>query len=155
MLLALVLIAGCGSPDLVEEIPLAPADWVAEVGGVAPVRAPIAVLDSRYPAFGYNAEGERTTEIIEAWLFPTDVIVVLQEGETPLVFLARSPHGGCLLRWDSQTEQFDDPCYGSRFTLDGEYVAGPSPRGMDQLRAEVRGSVVWIQGKIVYGENLE
>lgn len=49
------------------------------------------------------------------------------------VFLARSPHGSCLLRWDEAADEIEDPCYGSRFDMEGKYLFGPAPRDLDRL----------------------
>ncbi len=55
-----------------------------------------------------------------ATLFPTEVIIVFpEEMESPIILLARSPHGGCLVSWQPEDHYFEEPCYGSRFSLNG------------------------------------
>lgn len=40
-------------------------------------------------------------------------------------------HLGCLPRWVESNNRFECPCHGSKFELDGTYISGPAPRGMD------------------------
>ncbi|MEZ4679989.1 MAG: Rieske (2Fe-2S) protein [Caldilineaceae bacterium] len=118
------------------------------------MRAPLHVQDAKYPLFGYTADGERTSSYVNEILFPTDVIIVFKPGmSTPTVFLARSPHGGCLLLWHPADLKFEDPCFGSRFDLEGNYWSGPSPRALDKLPSTVRGNMLWVKGEIIYGKS--
>jgi menaquinol-cytochrome c reductase iron-sulfur subunit len=43
------------------------------------------------------------------------------------------PHLGCAVDWNAREERFACPCHGSAFDPDGRCVAGPSPRGLDEL----------------------
>ena len=82
-------------------------------------------------------------------------IVYDSEHEAARVFLARSPHMGCLLNWKPETQSFEDPCYGSRFSIAGVYESGPSPRSLDELPAEVKDQVIWVKNELVYGTKHE
>lgn len=42
-------------------------------------------------------------------------------------------HLGCLPKWDIGTVRFQCPCHGSQFELDGHYITGPAPRGLDRF----------------------
>lgn len=42
-------------------------------------------------------------------------------------------HLGCLPKWDTGTVRFNCPCHGSQFELDGRYITGPAPRGLDRF----------------------
>jgi menaquinol-cytochrome c reductase iron-sulfur subunit len=58
------------------------------------------------------------------------------------------PHAGCLVDYQQGDTTFHCPCHDSRFALDGAIASAgsPSPRGLDQLVAEVRsGTEVWVQ----------
>lgn len=156
-LLALLLgLSVCQTQERVksEETPLMPAAEVRQAeGGIWPIRAPLYTHDRRYHRLGYAASGELTSQFTADTLFPTDVIIVFTTAMTaPRIFLARSPHGGCLIRWDIEQERFHDPCYGSNFTLTGDYISGPSPRHLDRLPGAVRDGVIWVRGEIIYGQ---
>lgn len=68
------------------------------------------------------------------YLFRTDssiVYVANIDGEL-MVFSPRTPATTrCLFRWQEGNRRFEDPCSGSKFTLDGLYIEGPSVRGLD------------------------
>lgn len=44
----------------------------------------------------------------------------------------KCPHLGCRVPFCESSGQFECPCHGSVFDIGGEWVTGPSPRGMDQ-----------------------
>ncbi len=54
------------------------------------------------------------------------------------------PHLGCGVNMDKQRGLFACPCHTSAFGLDGKFLEGPAPRGMDPLRVEVRGKEVLV-----------
>ena len=154
-LLLLFLFIACLPPSRPEitAYPLYPVEQLAMEQGVVWVRGPFRTYDARYPLVSRSTTSEPETKIYQEVMFPTDVYVVFKEEmETPLVFLARSPHGGCILRWRPEDQQLADPCYGSIFTLQGEYILGPSPRHLDRLPSEVRDGMIWVRNEIIYGE---
>ena len=155
LLIVLLIFNSCVKPiHEVEKIPLAPLQWIVDSGEVIILRAPLHVHDAKYHLVGYTADGERMSSYIDETLFPTDVIIVFKPGmNTPTVFLARSPHGGCLLLWRQAELKFEDPCFGSRFDIEGHYLSGPSPRDLDKLPATVRGKILWVKGEIIYGKS--
>lgn len=126
---------------------------VVEQYDILPLSAPLHVHDQRYPMITYTAQGEREHRLYDEVIFPTHVIVTFnQEMEEPRVFLARSPHGGCLVAWNNELNTLTDPCSGSQFTMQGEYQSGPSPRNLDELPGEVRDNILWVRSEIIYGE---
>jgi nitrite reductase/ring-hydroxylating ferredoxin subunit len=50
----------------------------------------------------------------------------------------RCPHLGCLVPYCEGSGRFQCPCHGSEFDLAGEWIAGPSPRGLDHYDLVVR-----------------
>jgi quinol---cytochrome c reductase iron-sulfur subunit, bacillus type len=55
------------------------------------------------------------------------------------------PHLGCGVDFDEQTGKFNCPCHTSAFDLDGRCLSGPSPRGLDELEAQVEGRNVMVR----------
>ena len=53
------------------------------------------------------------------------------------VYSPRCPHLGCAYHWDAETQKFECPCHGSVFSMDGEVLAGPSPRPLDTLPVKI------------------
>ena len=51
----------------------------------------------------------------------------------------RCPHLGCALKWNRQEHSWDCPCYGSRFSADGELLDNPATgniKGNPESRGE-------------------
>jgi cytochrome b6-f complex iron-sulfur subunit len=46
-------------------------------------------------------------------------------------------HLGCLPRWNTVNHRFECPCHGSKYELDGKWIEGPAPRGLDRFAAEI------------------
>ncbi|MCU0474945.1 MAG: Rieske 2Fe-2S domain-containing protein [Anaerolineae bacterium] len=42
-------------------------------------------------------------------------------------------HLGCLPKWEAVNVRFACPCHGSQFLVDGRYITGPAPRGLDRF----------------------
>ena len=42
-------------------------------------------------------------------------------------------HLGCLPKWEAVNVRFACPCHGSQFQVDGRYIVGPAPRGLDRF----------------------
>jgi Rieske Fe-S protein len=147
-------LVACRQPSVAEikEYPLMPMQLFVEQGAIQLRRAPMHTYDRKYRSVTYTPDGEITAANFETVLFPTDVIAVYLEGmESPQVFLARSPHSGCILQYVGQANVFSDPCYGSTFAMDGTYMAGPAQQDLDQLPSEVRDEMLWIRNEIIYG----
>ncbi len=46
-------------------------------------------------------------------------------------------HMGCVFNWDNNAHQFTCPCHGSLFQINGDWIAGPAPRGLDRFAFQV------------------
>jgi menaquinol-cytochrome c reductase iron-sulfur subunit len=55
------------------------------------------------------------------------------------------PHLGCGIDFDDKAGKFNCPCHASAFDLDGRCLAGPSPRGLDELDTRVEGRDVLVR----------
>jgi Rieske Fe-S protein len=71
---------------------------------------------------------------------------LIRRGAEVQAFSTVCPHAGCAVDWDAHKREFACPCHASAFGPDGARVAGPAPRGMDQLDCSVsedRVRVAW------------
>lgn len=46
-------------------------------------------------------------------------------------------HLGCLPKWQASNYRFECPCHGSKYQLDGHWIEGPAPRGLDRFNTVV------------------
>lgn len=156
LLFITVVIASCagGFQSQVDEVPLMPVELATQGDSVIPWRTPLQVRDTRLQMLQFDTAGNRELRTYDKLVFPVDLMIVYsEESQSAIVFLRRSPHGGCLLLWDQVNSRFEDPCFGSRFDQAGQYVSGPSPRDLDQLPASVRDGMIWVTPEILYGES--
>lgn len=59
-----------------------------------------------------------------------------------LALSQKCPHLGCRVPFCESSGRFECPCHGSIFDLGGEWIKGPSPRGMDRFALTVEGGVL-------------
>ena len=57
--------------------------------------------------------------------------VVKAKGDL-LALSQKCPHLGCQVPFCDSSGRFECPCHGSVFDIAGEWISGPSPRGLDQ-----------------------
>jgi Rieske Fe-S protein len=55
----------------------------------------------------------------------------------------KCPHLGCAVPFCESSGRFECPCHGSVFNAAGEWISGPSPRGMDRHPLQV------VDGRVV------
>jgi menaquinol-cytochrome c reductase iron-sulfur subunit len=65
-----------------------------------------------------------------------------------VAFEPHCTHLGCAYDWNSNTKQFVCPCHGGKFDLEGNRIAGPPPRPLDQFDVKVEGTQIRI-GKVL------
>ena len=56
----------------------------------------------------------------------------------------KCPHLGCRTPFCESSGRFECPCHGSVFNIAGEWISGPSPRGMDQYSLAIEDDVVVV-----------
>ena len=63
---------------------------------------------------------------------------VVRQGDNDFnVFVARCTHLGCAYNWNADAKEFECPCHGGRYALDGRVLGGPPPRPLDVLENQV------------------
>lgn len=75
---------------------------------------------------------------------PLQVYLVHDAESGLLALYAHDPYHSCTIGWSEDQQRFIDPCHGSYYMMDGTYIKGPAPRGLDRLAVEVteRGEVL-------------
>jgi cytochrome b6-f complex iron-sulfur subunit len=67
------------------------------------------------------------------WLTNVDTEVDGETRQGVLAIYKVCTHLGCLYEWIPMTGRFECPCHGSKFQLDGDYIAGPARRSLDRF----------------------
>ena len=68
----------------------------------------------------------------EATYFPEGRFYIANAPNQFFALSQRCPHLGCKVPFCDSSGRFECPCHGSIFDVAGEYIKGPSPRGMDR-----------------------
>ena len=89
---------------------------------------------------GQTKDFERGT----ATYFPEGRLYVTNAKGDLFALSQKCPHLGCQVPFCESSGRFECPCHGSIFDLAGEWITGPSPRGMDRYPTEVHGDVVVV-----------
>jgi cytochrome b6-f complex iron-sulfur subunit len=59
----------------------------------------------------------------------------------------------CLFAWTEANQRFEDPCYGSKFTLDGRLLEGPAAQNLNQYPITEKSGELFVDLKtIIPGE---
>ncbi|MBI4211639.1 MAG: Rieske 2Fe-2S domain-containing protein [Deltaproteobacteria bacterium] len=69
---------------------------------------------------------------------------VINSQGTYAAFSLVCSHLGCLVTWDGAKDQFICPCHGAKFASDGHVISGPPPKGLEQLKVDVKEDEIWI-----------
>ena len=73
------------------------------------------------------------------------VYVVPVKNGQPRVLSAVCPHLGCSVGWNEVKGQFVCPCHAGVFAADGTLLAGPPPRGLDELDARIESGTLQVR----------
>ena len=88
---------------------------------------------------------EETQDAYSYSMLPHSVFAVKHSDTDVTVLSPVCPHLGCQVFFDREKKQFDCPCHGSIFTVDGARTAGPAPRGLDTLPAKIEKGALYVQ----------
>ena len=80
----------------------------------------------QYPVYIYEEVPPTKvhTDQFSVWVAHLEDQVLLLDGRTNHA-LADSYLGGCYFIWNIATSRFEDPCYGSKYRVDGTLIEGP------------------------------
>ena len=71
------------------------------------------------------------------------LVWIMKEGERITVFSAVCPHLGCTI--NEAPKGFICACHGSAWNVQGERIAGPTPRGMDTLESRIEDDLLKVK----------
>ena len=69
---------------------------------------------------------------------------LVQAQGTFLALSQKCPHLGCRVPYCESSGRFECPCHGSVYDIGGEWIQGPSPRGMDRFPLSLDGEVLVV-----------
>ncbi|HEY2931374.1 MAG TPA: ubiquinol-cytochrome c reductase iron-sulfur subunit [Acidobacteriota bacterium] len=72
-------------------------------------------------------------------------VFVVKSGGKVRVFSPVCTHLGCQVDWDESDKKFNCPCHGGQYNLNGDVVAGPPPRPLEEIPAEIRDNKLVIR----------
>lgn len=82
-----------------------------------------------------------TVEQVDGWrkIVADKIVYVTKTGNDRLLVLSSvCPHLGCQVPWSAGKNKFVCPCHGAEFSVSGEKLSGPAPRGLDSLESQVQ-----------------
>src|ERR1051326_6078110 len=108
---------------------------------------------SSLPTDGVPRKFPVITSHTDAWnrmpRVPVGAVYLRRTGDKQVqAFNVVCPHADCFVDYVSEKKSYHCPCHNSSFTLDGRIAdaKSPSPRGLDELEAEVRnGGEIWVK----------
>jgi menaquinol-cytochrome c reductase iron-sulfur subunit len=103
----------------------------------------VALIDTDIPVRVNFVESK-----VDAWLEDRQlngVWLYTEDGKNFKAYNARCTHLGCAFVYDKEQKNFACPCHHGQFVVKtGRVLAGPPPRPLDELRAEVRDGSVYV-----------
>jgi cytochrome b6-f complex iron-sulfur subunit len=78
--------------------------------------------------------------IDEIWLVHTESGWFAFDRHTPYAFSTRR----CVYAWTEANGRFEDPCSGSKFTLDGRLIQPPAQRNLDSYPIAIKNGEIWV-----------
>jgi hypothetical protein len=103
-----------------------------------------------------KVQWSRRTEPVVGAVDPVSVYIVNDPQQGVLALYQRDPQSTCLVPWQNVEERFIDPCHGSHYSYTGQYIQGPSWRGLDRFVVTMneRGEVIVDVGRLVSGKRV-
>ena len=114
-------------------------------------RVKVTTLDS-LPKDGEPRKFAVLASRVDAWNrfpdAPVGAIYLRRTGENGVEALnVVCPHAGCFVDFRADKKDYYCPCHNSSFAIDGKIAdpKSPAPRGLDTLKAELKGNEVWVE----------
>ena len=103
-----------------------------------PIGKPQEVAFERTRMDGWRTFQEKTI----AWVVRTDA-------SNAVAYSPQCTHLGCVYHWEQKLNQFECPCHGSLFSMDGRVQGGPAARPLDRYAARVEDGRLLIGSEIL------
>ncbi|MCC7265197.1 MAG: Rieske 2Fe-2S domain-containing protein [Candidatus Latescibacteria bacterium] len=71
-------------------------------------------------------------------------LLVLTAGGDYKAFSAVCPHLQCTVQYQSEKSQIWCACHNGTFNLNGQVIAGPPPKGLDEFKVDLRGTEIVV-----------
>jgi menaquinol-cytochrome c reductase iron-sulfur subunit len=120
-------------------------------GGVGTQKIKVTNLDS-LPKDGIPRKFPVLATRIDAWNkypdAPVGAVYLRRTGDQTVEAVnVVCPHAGCAVDFRAERKAFFCPCHNSLFEIGGKISdpKSPSPRGLDTLNVEIRGSDIWVE----------
>ncbi len=106
---------------------------------------------SNFPAIPTGVPSKMTFEKLEIDTFLRetkvfDLWVIKHSPTEATVYSPICPHLSCRYAWEKN--QFNCPCHGSLFDVNGKVVGGPAPRPLDTLPYKIEGGELYVKWKV-------
>ena len=75
---------------------------------------------------------------------PLQKLYVLHSPDGFVAMSATCTHLGCLTRYEADQNRILCPCHGSRFSTDGQVVAGPAPRPLPRVQLTLEDGILVV-----------
>jgi hypothetical protein len=105
-------------------------------GSVTALELATTFSDPDPPAIGSATPGV-ITRLPRMDISPVPIFLVRDDAGPFTALYARDPFRGCRVEWIPAGQRFEDPCFGNKYSKAGEWLEGPSPRGLDQFGVSV------------------
>jgi len=72
-------------------------------------------------------------------------VFVIRSADEVRAFSAICTHLQCVVKYSSEHKQFECPCHGGVYAIDGTNIAGPPPRPLDELTVTIAEGTVLVR----------
>ncbi|NER06616.1 MAG: cytochrome b6-f complex iron-sulfur subunit [Okeania sp. SIO3C4] len=102
-------------------------------------------LGNPIPASQILAQPKGTRALVAGIAGEPTYLAIAENGKLDTMgIIDNCTHLGCTFPWNSNENQFQCPCHGSRYAADGSVVRGPAPLPLKLVQVKVQEDAIWI-----------
>ncbi len=103
------------------------------------------ILGNAIPASQILASPPGTRALVAGLAGEPTYLTVKEDGSLDKMGIVDNcTHLGCTFPWNELDQQFQCPCHGSRYSVDGSVVRGPAPLPLKLVQVAVKENEIWI-----------